>query len=247
MSSAASSCSRSDTSTSARAPRWCAHGGGPPEVIRADFGMDTASVLPGTGRASRRRRAGTAAAAAGRATDHCRSSKVLAGHLTLKRPSGLIVQDVVRERGCCGDRSAAQIPVSEMSDTDPMTCTSARAPSTVPASRREDTTGLPVDRDRGDWRLLGSCRNVESSLFFSPEGERGRDRARREAHAKRVCQDCPVLTECREYALAAAEPYGTWGGMSENDRRRHIRRRQRGGGPPTFLTGAGALTDDAPP
>ncbi|WP_280123280.1 WhiB family transcriptional regulator [Rhodococcus sp. ZPP] len=118
-----------------------------------------------------------------------------------------------------------------MSDTDPMTCISPRAPSTVPASRREDTprTGLPVDRDRRDWRILGSCRNVESSLFFSPEGERGRDRARREAHAKRVCQDCPVLTECREYALTVAEPYGTWGGMSENDRRRHIRRRQREG------------------
>ncbi|QSE86978.1 WhiB family transcriptional regulator (plasmid) [Rhodococcus koreensis] len=99
----------------------------------------------------------------------------------------------------------------------------------MPASRREDTprTGRPVDCDGGDWRILGSCRNASSSLFFSPEGERGRDRARREAHAKRVCQDCPVLTECREYALAVAEPYGTWGGMSENDRRRHTRCRQR--------------------
>ncbi|EKT79815.1 WhiB family transcriptional regulator [Rhodococcus opacus M213] len=40
-----------------------------------------------------------------------------------------------------------------------------------------------------------------------------------------------MLTECREYALAVAEPYGTWGGMSENDRRRHIRRQAtRGAG-----------------
>lgn len=119
--------------------------------------------------------------------------------------------------------------MSEMSETDPMTCISARAPNTVPASRREGTprTGPPADRDRGDWRILGSCRNVESSLFFSPEGERGRDRARREARAKRVCQDCPVLTECREYALAVAEPYGTWGGMSEADRRRRTHRRRR--------------------
>jgi len=37
------------------------------------------------------------------------------------------------------------------------------------------------------WRILESSREVESSLFFSPEGERGRDRARREAHPKRVC------------------------------------------------------------
>ncbi|PQP19800.1 hypothetical protein C5613_29775 [Rhodococcus opacus] len=33
-----------------------------------------------------------------------------------------------------------------------------------------------------------SSRGGESSLFFSPQGERGRDRARREAHAKRVGQ-----------------------------------------------------------
>ncbi|ELB92218.1 WhiB family transcriptional regulator [Rhodococcus opacus] len=116
-----------------------------------------------------------------------------------------------------------------MSDTDPMTSVPARAPSTASAPRRENSlrTGLSTDRDYGDWRILGSCRNVESSLFFSPEGERGRDRARREAHAKRVCQDCRVLIECREYALAVAEPYGTWGGMSEADRRRRTHRRRR--------------------
>jgi len=86
-----------DTSTSARAPRWCAHGGGPPQVIRTDFGMDTAAFC----------RALVAyldvAAPAplrplGRANDHRRSSKVLAGHLNLKRPSGLIVKNVVCER-----------------------------------------------------------------------------------------------------------------------------------------------------
>ncbi|TQC40153.1 WhiB family transcriptional regulator [Rhodococcus sp. WS4] len=100
--------------------------------------------------------------------------------------------------------------------------------TSVPASCHEASPRtLPTDRDRGDWRILGSCRKVESSFFFSPEGERGRDRARREAHAKRVCQDCRVLAECREYALSVAEPYGTWGGMSEADRRRHTRRRQR--------------------
>ncbi|MER5837876.1 WhiB family transcriptional regulator, partial [Streptomyces sp. NPDC002130] len=34
-------------------------------------------------------------------------------------------------------------------------------------------------------------------------------------------QTCPVLGQCREYALGAGELYGTWGGMSEADRRRH--------------------------
>ena len=29
---------------------------------------------------------------------------------------------------------------------------------------------------------------------------------------------CPVLTQCRQYALDAAEPYGIWGGMTPLER-----------------------------
>ncbi|WP_342448045.1 WhiB family transcriptional regulator [Trueperella pyogenes] len=29
-----------------------------------------------------------------------------------------------------------------------------------------------------------------------------------------MCQSCPVLDECREYALSHNEPYGVWGGLS---------------------------------
>ncbi len=64
-------------------------------------------------------------------------------------------------------------------------------------------------------------------MFFSPDGERGYARARRERAAKRICQDCPVLTECRTHAVTAAEPYGIWGGLSEADRNRRKRRTAR--------------------
>ncbi|MFE7422053.1 WhiB family transcriptional regulator [Rhodococcus sp. NPDC057529] len=77
------------------------------------------------------------------------------------------------------------------------------------------------------WAERAACRNVTRAVFFSPDGERGGDRTRREAEAKRICADCPVLGQCRDYALAAAEPYGTWGGMSETDRRKHHRRQRR--------------------
>nr|WP_280268409.1 WhiB family transcriptional regulator [Nocardia wallacei] len=77
-----------------------------------------------------------------------------------------------------------------------------------------------------EWQLQGSCRGVDSAVFFHPDGERGRARADRERNAKRICRDCPVLAACREYALSAAEPYGIWGGMSEEERRRHARTRQ---------------------
>ncbi|MDV7086018.1 WhiB family transcriptional regulator [Rhodococcus opacus] len=81
-----------------------------------------------------------------------------------------------------------------------------------------------ISTGAGDWRDDAACRGIESSVFFSPDGERGRARARRESRARRICQDCPALLRCRDHALAAGEPYGIWGGMTEADRRRYTRR-----------------------
>lgn len=89
------------------------------------------------------------------------------------------------------------------------------------------------DRSSGwDWRHGGSCRGTDTEMFFSPEDREQRTvRARRERRAKQICQDCPVLPECRTHALTAAEHYGIWGGMSETERarlgRRHTQRRAR--------------------
>ncbi|MGV0156360.1 WhiB family transcriptional regulator [Rhodococcus sp. GB-02] len=58
-------------------------------------------------------------------------------------------------------------------------------------------------------------------MFFSPEGERGHARSQREPRAQRIFLNCPVLAQCREYALGAGELYGTWGGMTDADRRRY--------------------------
>ncbi|WP_040789471.1 WhiB family transcriptional regulator [Nocardia paucivorans] len=75
-----------------------------------------------------------------------------------------------------------------------------------------------------DWQTRGSCRGVESAVFFHPDGERGRARADRVQRAKKICGTCPVLAQCRSYALSVSEPYGVWGGMSEDERRTYIRR-----------------------
>ena len=69
-----------------------------------------------------------------------------------------------------------------------------------------------------DWQLRGACRNEDPVLFFHRDGERGPERRQREAHAKVICSGCPVIRECAEHALAAREPYGVWGGMTEDDR-----------------------------
>lgn len=72
--------------------------------------------------------------------------------------------------------------------------------------------------DLWEWQFDGSCRDEDPRLFFHPEGERGPARRERDAAAKTICTACPVLQQCREHALAVREPYGVWGGMSEDDR-----------------------------
>lgn len=82
-----------------------------------------------------------------------------------------------------------------------------------------DISRLPgPNADVWDWQLRGRCRTVDPEIFFHPEGERGVTRAARDNAAKAVCAVCPVLRQCAEHALAVREPYGVWGGMSEDDR-----------------------------
>jgi len=68
------------------------------------------------------------------------------------------------------------------------------------------------------WQEHGSCREADPTLFFHPQNERGLARARRDRAAKSVCASCPVRIECADYAIRAREPYGVWGGLTEEDR-----------------------------
>ena len=42
--------------------------------------------------------------------------------------------------------------------------------------------------------------------------------ARPDAAAVAVCAGCPVLQQCRNHGLSVREPYGVWGGLTEDDR-----------------------------
>ena len=78
-----------------------------------------------------------------------------------------------------------------------------------PASAAEEPTAR---------ELLEKCDNGTDSCVFHPEGERGNQRRSRADRAKAVCDSCPVLQRCRDHALASREPYGVWGGLSEDER-----------------------------
>ena len=66
------------------------------------------------------------------------------------------------------------------------------------------------------WAEQASCRG-ESRLFFAPAGERPETRNVRESKARAVCNNCAVLTSCRQWAREQRE-YGFWGGESEEER-----------------------------
>lgn len=71
-----------------------------------------------------------------------------------------------------------------------------------------------------DWQAQALCRGNHAHLFFPPSTfERKDDRLRREARAKAICHVCPVQAPCFEHAIAAGEPFGIWGGLTEADRR----------------------------
>lgn len=70
--------------------------------------------------------------------------------------------------------------------------------------------------DEQGWQDQANCLGVDPDLFFPERGASTRE-------AKEVCRGCVVRVECLEYALANAEKFGIWGGLSERERRR-IRR-----------------------
>ncbi|POX64382.1 transcription factor WhiB [Streptomyces sp. Ru62] len=69
-----------------------------------------------------------------------------------------------------------------------------------------------------EWQERAACRGMNSSVFFSPPGEKGRDRRQREERARRICNRCEVIEACAAMALDYKERYGVWGGISAGER-----------------------------
>jgi len=72
----------------------------------------------------------------------------------------------------------------------------------------------------GAWALRGLCSAADPELFFPPRGDPAAD-------ARRICDRCPVRTECLAYALVAGEEFGIWGGLDPDERKNLARRRKR--------------------
>lgn len=87
-----------------------------------------------------------------------------------------------------------------------------------------DTSRLPgALLENWKWQQTAACRGMDASVFFYPPNERARARDRRGAIAKAICRRCPVIAECLAHALEVREPYGVWGGHTEDERAQLLR------------------------
>ncbi|MGW5570339.1 WhiB family transcriptional regulator [Nocardia thailandica] len=66
------------------------------------------------------------------------------------------------------------------------------------------------------WQRYATCRAYDVDVFYDTGNE-----PRKTLLAKQICQRCPVLTHCRDYAVEANEPHGIWGGMTPRERHRY--------------------------
>lgn len=71
---------------------------------------------------------------------------------------------------------------------------------------------------RASWMSAAACIGRDVNDFFRGSGQPNDDLAE-------LCAGCPVLIECREYALADPYLHGYWAGMTALARRREASRR----------------------
>jgi WhiB family redox-sensing transcriptional regulator len=69
-----------------------------------------------------------------------------------------------------------------------------------------------------EWTEHAACAGANVDLFFPQKRPTVRP-SRQVLESKRICAACPVRPQCLEYALERPEPEGTWGGLTEWERR----------------------------
>ena len=83
------------------------------------------------------------------------------------------------------------------------------------------------------WQDDAACREIGAELFYANDTEERVVKAGYEtSEAKKICNSCPVQTDCLEYALNYETPskmYGIWGGATPRERAEIKARRNREG------------------
>ena len=70
-----------------------------------------------------------------------------------------------------------------------------------------------------EWQEIAACKTIQVELFFPPTEEEAEG-------AKSVCRACLVKEPCLEFAIAAGERFGVWGGLTPQERRYLVAKRR---------------------
>jgi len=74
------------------------------------------------------------------------------------------------------------------------------------------------------WASAAACHGEPTDIWYpTRRGPVAVDWTR----PRSICQSCPVLTDCRSYAVAHEPDWGMWGGLTPDERRSLRRRRRR--------------------
>ena len=94
------------------------------------------------------------------------------------------------------------------------------AVSAGPSGDQEANVRRAQERLNMAWQAFARCKGVPAEVFYPLTDEEAEE-------PKAICAKCPVREACLEYAIAAREKDGVWGGLTDRERRRLIRRRRR--------------------
>lgn len=83
------------------------------------------------------------------------------------------------------------------------------------AGRPRSSTAASTAAHRGEWVTQARCRHGDPDALFV--------RGAQQRKAAQICQQCPVLNECRADALDNRVEFGVWGGLTERQRRAVLR------------------------
>lgn len=70
------------------------------------------------------------------------------------------------------------------------------------------------------WSDDAACREIDTDVFFAADQVTQR-------LALRICGGCEVASACRDHAMREKQLHGVWGGTTEQERRRVLRRQRR--------------------
>ena len=92
---------------------------------------------------------------------------------------------------------------------------------TEPETQPEPEGSSPASKTGGwwitDWTTRAACKGTDPDEMFVQGAAQDR--------VKKICRGCAVRTECLADALDNGIEFGVWGGMTERERRKLLRRR----------------------